>query len=132
MSALPATSFGLMMNLPTPAADQAPLPPAATIGNQADDLNLDEIVVTAIPGNASSKFESSVSVSTLTPDEIAQSDPSSAADIVRNIPGFRSQASGGEGNANISARGLHDFDYGSSLSRATGYESVNNSFWIRP
>ena len=54
------------MNLPTRAADQAPLPPA----------------------------------------EIAQSDPSSAADIVRTLPGCRSQASGGEGNANISARGL--------------------------
>ena len=64
------------------------------------------MIVTATPGDAASKFDSSLSVSTLTPDEIAQSDPSSAADIVRNIPGFRSQASGGEGNANISARGL--------------------------
>jgi len=94
-----ATSLGLMTTLPAFAAAQTPAP-------AANDLNLEEIVVTAVPGNASSIFDSSVSVSTLTPGEIAHSDPSSAADIVRDIPGFRSQASGGEGNANISARGL--------------------------
>jgi outer membrane receptor protein involved in Fe transport len=111
-----ATSLGLSMTPPAFAADQARAPPksagdaasasAASATDEANDLNLEEIVVTAIPGNAASKFDSSLSVSTLTSDEIAQSDPSSAADIVRDIPGFRSQASGGEGNANISARGL--------------------------
>jgi outer membrane receptor protein involved in Fe transport len=32
--------------------------------------------------------------------------PSNAADILRNVPGVLVQASGGEGNANITARGL--------------------------
>jgi len=101
---------------PSFATDQVPAPvasvgDAATVGaasaaDKGNDLDLREIVVTALPGDPTSKFESSVSVSTLTPEEISQSDPSSAADIVRDIPGFRSQASGGEGNANISARGL--------------------------
>src|SRR5271168_3688964 len=111
-----ATSLVLSMTPPAFAADQARAPVASAGGaatasaasttDAANDLNLEEIVVTATPGNAASKFDSSLSVSTLTPDEIAQSDPSSAADIIRDIPGFRSQASGGEGNANISARGL--------------------------
>jgi outer membrane receptor protein involved in Fe transport len=79
---------------------------ASVTAHEPTDLDLDEVIVTAVPGTPSSKLNSSLSVSTLTSEEIEQSDPSSAADIVRNIPGFRSQASGGEGNANISARGL--------------------------
>jgi outer membrane receptor for ferrienterochelin and colicin len=111
-----ATGLGLLIASPAFGVDRSPAPLASgsyaatarapSVTNEANDLNLEEIIVTGIPGNASSKFDSSLSVSTLSPEEILQSDPSSAADIVRNIPGFRAQASGGEGNANISARGL--------------------------
>ncbi|TWB36462.1 TonB-dependent receptor [Nitrospirillum pindoramense] len=89
----------------TPAlADEDPAQDAAK--NQAQQgLDLDEIVITAT-ALPQSKFNTSVSVSTLNPDQIAQSSPSSAADILRNIPGFRAEASGGEGNANIAVRGL--------------------------
>jgi outer membrane receptor protein involved in Fe transport len=72
---------------------------------KAEGLDLDTIVVTASSAKVS-KMQSSISVSTLDPDEIAQGAPSSVADILRNIPGIRSEASGGEGNANISVRGL--------------------------
>jgi len=82
-------------------AQQAPPSGEAQAGG-----SLNEIVVTALPGNPLSKIKSSVSVSTLKADAIQQSAPSSAADIVRDIPGFRSEASGGEGNANVSVRGL--------------------------
>jgi outer membrane receptor protein involved in Fe transport len=109
-AAILAASLGLLIIPPANAADQARLPVAPASATSAthisNNLDLEEMIVTATPGDAASKFDSSLSVSTLTPDEIAQSDPSSAADIVRNIPGFRSQASGGEGNANISARGV--------------------------
>lgn len=75
-------------------------------GSASDGLQLNEIVVTAAPGNALSKIRSSASVSTIKADALDQSAPSSAADLVRDIPGFRSEASGGEGNANVSVRGL--------------------------
>lgn len=106
-SALYATNLGVLITLPAFAAAQA-WTRVASVDDVADanDPDLEEVIVTAVPGSPSSKLDSSLSVSTLTPEEIAQSDPSSAADIVRDIPGFRSQASGGEGNANISARGL--------------------------
>jgi outer membrane receptor protein involved in Fe transport len=112
-----ATGLGLLIAAAAFGADRPPAPVASGVDaaaagapssatNAANDLNLEEIILTGMPGNASSKFDSSLSVSTLSPEEILQSDPSSAADIVRNIPGFRAQASGGEGNANISVRGL--------------------------
>ena len=74
-------------------ADQAPAE------KKAEGLDLDTIVVTASSGNGS-KMQSSISVSSLDPDQIEQAAPSSVADILRNIPGIRSEASGGEGNAN--------------------------------
>jgi outer membrane receptor protein involved in Fe transport len=78
---------------------------AAKDAAQAADAGLEEIVVTAV-ANPSSKFKSSVSVSTLNAEQILQSAPRSAAEVLRNIPGIRSEASGGEGNANIAVRGL--------------------------
>jgi len=87
-------------------ADQpASSPNAAESAKSVDPLDLDTIVVTATSSNTS-KMRSSVSVSTLDPDQIAQSAPTSVADILRDVPGIRSEASGGEGNANVSVRGL--------------------------
>ena len=87
-------------------ADQpASSPTAAESAKSVDPLDLDTIVVTATSSNTS-KMRSSVSVSTLDPDQIAQSAPTSIADILRDVPGIRSEASGGEGNANVSVRGL--------------------------
>ncbi len=87
-------------------ADQpASTPNATESAKSVDPLDLDTIVVTATSANTS-KMRSSVSVSTLDPDQIAQSAPTSVADILRDVPGIRSEASGGEGNANVSVRGL--------------------------
>lgn len=71
----------------------------------ADDLGLDEIVVTAVAGGAS-KFRSSVSVSDLSLQELENFAPRSTAELFRNIPGIRSESSGGDNNANIQVRGL--------------------------
>ena len=86
------------------AALANPASPAANQG--AASVQLDEVVVTAATGNPLSKLRSSASVSTIKAEALQQSAPSSAADLVRDIPGFRSEASGGEGNANVSVRGL--------------------------
>ncbi len=66
---------------------------------------LEEIVVTAVAG-ATTQLMSSVSVSSIGSDEIAKYAPRSTAEIFRNIPGLRSESTGGEGNANIAVRGL--------------------------
>lgn len=71
----------------------------------AQTIPLDTMVVTST-ANPLSGIRSSVAVSTLDLEQIQQSAPGNAADILRNVPGVISQASGGEGNANVSVRGL--------------------------
>lgn len=67
--------------------------------------SLDAIIVTGVT-NPKAKIESSVSVTTLRTETIAQSAPRTTAEIFRTIPGIRSESSGGEGNSNISVRGV--------------------------
>lgn len=68
-------------------------------------LNLDTVVLTGTP-IAKSKLKTSVSISTLEAAQILQSSPTNAAEILRAVPGVRSESSGGEGNANITVRGV--------------------------
>ncbi|MFL6696080.1 MAG: TonB-dependent receptor domain-containing protein [Vitreoscilla sp.] len=89
----------------------APAPAAAASAADADKenknqtLNLSTVVVTGI-SVASSKLKSSVSVSTLEGEHIAESQPQNASDVLTAIPGLFVQSSGGGGNANVSVRGL--------------------------
>jgi outer membrane receptor protein involved in Fe transport len=71
----------------------------------ADGLNMERVVVTGT-ASGSSKMKTSVSVSTLEADAIKNSAPLSAAEVLRAVPGVRSESSGGEGNANITVRGV--------------------------
>ena len=73
--------------------------------DKAKAVNLSQMVVTASPV-AISKMGSSISVSTLGSSQIIDSGAQGAADILRDIPGIRAESSGGDGNANISVRGL--------------------------
>jgi outer membrane receptor protein involved in Fe transport len=110
-SALGATGLGLLLSLRVLAAD--PPPEQAPAGDQSaapaapsdQGLQMEEIVVTAT-ANGVSKFDSSISVSTLDSSQLQQFAPTSAADVLRDIPGIRAEASGGEGNANVAVRGL--------------------------
>lgn len=70
-----------------------------------DALGLDEVIVTGVV-NKASKLTSSVSITTLKINQIEQSAPRTTAEIFRTIPGIRSEASGGEGNTNITVRGV--------------------------
>ena len=65
----------------------------------------EDIVVTAV-SRGQNKLDTSISVSSLSEDSIANAAPRSVAELFRNLPGIRSESSGGEGNANISVRGL--------------------------
>ena len=70
-----------------------------------DTLNLDKVIVTGT-SQGTSKMKTSVSVSTLDGDQILQSGAVSAAEVLRSIPGLRSESSGGESNANVGVRGI--------------------------
>lgn len=71
----------------------------------ADGLNLERVVVTGTAVGAS-KMKSSNSVSSMELDTILNNAPTSAAEVLRSVPGLRAESSGGEGNANITVRGL--------------------------
>lgn len=74
-------------------------------GKRSSDI-FEEIVVTAVPRADETQFDSSVTVTTLGTEDIGNSVPRSTAEILRNIPGVRSEASAGDGNTNISMRGI--------------------------
>lgn len=76
-----------------------------TFALASDALNLDDVVITGV-ANAKSKLESSVSISTLSPQTVNQIGAVTTTEIFRAIPGIRSESSGGEGNTNITARGV--------------------------
>ena len=86
--------------LPALALAQAAEPKDAN-----DTLNLNRIVVTGTTTSAS-KMKQSVSISSLESDQILKLSPTNAAEVLRAIPGLRSESSGGEGNANLTVRGL--------------------------
>ncbi len=92
-----ALAIGIAVALAAPAHAQE----AADEADQAQE----EIVVTAV-AKGQNKLESSISVSALGQEAIANAAPRSVAELFRNLPGIRSESSGGEGNANISVRGL--------------------------
>jgi catecholate siderophore receptor len=82
---------------------QTAAPEAATAAG--DGLQLDRIVVTGST-NKTTKMRSSVSLSSLEGDSIATNTAASATDLLRAVPGLRSESSGGESNANVGVRGI--------------------------
>lgn len=89
-------------------AQQAEANTSESAAAQSDGagLGFERIVVTGAVSRNQTVMQSSVSVSSLTLDDIAVATPRSTAEIFRMLPGVRSEASGGEGNANIAVRGL--------------------------
>ncbi|WP_374531659.1 TonB-dependent siderophore receptor [Novosphingobium sp.] len=86
-------------------AQDSDAPAAADGGSKKDALGLDEIVVTA-SARPANRLETSVSVSALDNEAVAEAAPRTTAEIFRQIPGIRSESTGGDGNANIAVRGL--------------------------
>jgi outer membrane receptor protein involved in Fe transport len=101
----PITRIGAAVSLAVlhMGASAQDVPPAEAPA--ADGLNMERIVVTGTSGRTS-KMKSSVSISTMDLDAVLNAAPTSAAEVLRSIPGLRSESSGGEGNANITVRGV--------------------------
>ncbi|GGB57499.1 TonB-dependent receptor [Shewanella inventionis] len=78
---------------------------AETADTQKDAIGLERITVTGV-ARGTRVMDSSVSVSSVSPDDLAISSPRSSAEAFRIIPGMKVESTGGEGNANIAVRGL--------------------------
>jgi outer membrane receptor protein involved in Fe transport len=98
---------GAVPTLAMAQAAPAGSPPAQTetAGGKGNTLDLTTVIITGT-SHASTKMKSSVSVSTLSSDQIVASQPQNASDALTSIPGIFVQSSGGGGNANVSVRGL--------------------------
>jgi outer membrane receptor protein involved in Fe transport len=112
-TALVATmlSFACAHAQTAPSGNVAPITPAKAAkpskaaGANVNPLNLSAIVVTGTAHHVT-EMQSSVSVSTLGAAQIKRSGANSASAVLRNVPGIHTESSGGEGNANVTARGL--------------------------
>lgn len=91
------------------AAAAALLPLAGVQAQEAqpagDGLKLETVVVTGT-STARTKMRSSFSISTIEGDSVVTATAASAAEVLRSVPGIRSESSGGESNANVGVRGI--------------------------
>ncbi len=65
----------------------------------------EDIVVTAV-AQGTNRLDSSITTSSINATALTQLAPRTSGELLRNLPGIRVEASGGDGNANISVRGL--------------------------
>ena len=100
-----AVSLAMMQLSSANAQEVAQAAPLTTAAAGSNSLNLDQVIVTGTPVGVS-KMRSSVSISTLDPDQLQMSAPTSSADALRSIPGIHAEASAGEGNTNVTVRGI--------------------------
>lgn len=104
-SALGAVAVASSLSAQTAPANTAPAEP--------DILQLESFVVTAVSRPDKSQLQSSVSVSLLPLDKIDVFTPRNTAELFRSLPGIRVESTSGEGNANLTIRGLPLADGGS-------------------
>jgi outer membrane receptor protein involved in Fe transport len=98
-----AAAQGAVAAAPAEAAS-APAAPAAQAA-PAEPMSLERVVVTGT-STAGTKMKQSVSISTLESEQIINSGATSVAELLRTVPGVHSENSGGEGNANVTVRGV--------------------------
>jgi outer membrane receptor protein involved in Fe transport len=81
--------------------------PATTDASTANTNTLQEVVVTgtATAGGVK-KLDASFSITTASLEEIRDANPSSAADLLKIVPGLWAESSGGEAGANIELAGF--------------------------
>lgn len=96
-------AIGMAMALSAPALAQTAAP--AEEDTAVESQGLEEIIVTA-QATGQTRLKSSISVSSLDGAQFEKFAPTSVTDLIRNIPGLRSEASGGESNGNVSFRGV--------------------------
>jgi outer membrane receptor protein involved in Fe transport len=78
------------------------------------DEATEEIVVTGVV-RATNRIDTSISVSAIDADKIAEVAPLGTSEVFRYLPGVRSESSAGGGNSNIGVRGLPIFTGGAQF-----------------
>jgi len=73
-----------------------------------DNQSLDEVIVTGV-FDARTRLQAATSISILKQKDIDKLTPTSAADLLKNVPGLFVDASSGETRNNIATRGLTNF-----------------------
>lgn len=93
----------------SPDAVREKTPDGATRGG-----NFDEIIVTGRAGGVDlRKAEASYAITTLSDESLRLTNPVSAAETFKQVPGFWVESSGGEGSNNVRARGIPTDGYSS-------------------
>ncbi len=139
MVSLIAISAALAATTPVWAADAAS--PAAPAASSEGLVQLDEVVVTA-SSHDKTKLKSSMSVNSVSQEQIKQFTPRSEAEVLRLIPGLQVQDTAGPGgNSNIGVRGIPVVTGGSEFVQLQedGLPTVlfgdmnfgNNDYWTR-
>ena len=108
-AALAALHLGAAQAQQEAPAAAEPAASAPSAGN--DGLQMDKVLITGT-ATARSKMKQSVSVSTVSSDQVQNAVAASATEVLRAVPGLRAESSGGEGNANLGVRGLPMSDGG--------------------
>ena len=122
------------------AQDAAPAPAAAPAAATTDS-DITEVIVTA-SGRDKTRMQSSMSISSISLQQIQDFTPRSEAEVFRLIPGIQAQDTAGPGgNANIGVRGLPVVTGGSEFVQLQedGLPTVlfgdmnfgNNDYWTR-
>ena len=113
LAGIAATSFATVAAAQTTPVQDAPVQAAPAPGEQPADTaatpapidGQDDIVVTAV-ARGTNRLNTSITTSSIGCDALIQLAPRTSGELLRNLPGIRVEASGGDGNANISVRGL--------------------------
>ena len=102
-----------------------------------DDVAIEEVFVTGV-AKPTTKFESSMSVTSLSSDDISDYAPRSTAEVFRNIPGIQAESSSGDANVPkpclASNRGLSSAETANSCASTcanpTTTNKINRNFFI--
>jgi len=94
-----------LLHMPCAHAQTTSAAAAKPADAEQDGLKLDSIVITGSTGTTS-KMRSSIAISSLEGDSLVTNTATSAAEVLRAVPGLRSESSGGESNANVGVRGI--------------------------
>ncbi|WP_333977815.1 Plug domain-containing protein [Sphingomonas aerolata] len=109
LAGIAATSFATVAAAQTTPIQDVPVQTAGasddTATTPAPIDGQDDIVVTAV-ARGTNRLNTSITTSSIGSDALIQLAPRTSGELLRNLPGIRVEASGGDGNANISVRGL--------------------------
>jgi outer membrane receptor protein involved in Fe transport len=83
------------------------LAPVAQAAEDPEATSVEELVVTGRAGSeAQKRIEASYAITAISEEKLHMQAPISVAEVIKNVPGYWVEASGGVGGANIRARGI--------------------------